>query len=145
MVDPIPTVPITFTLAYPITGAEEEEEADEEDDIAAEPEVKKSKKDFASVYNTFVATYKDMAPQSKFTFSRSHRVLEDVIYDKARTLSKKCLVHQWVLDLGDEDVSSWFTGPGELDELLGRLVPLPESDKVFVASMARFADVCASI
>lgn len=130
-------------MAYPITDAEEEQ--NQGDDIATEPEVKKSKKDFPSVYNTFVATYKDMTPQSKFTFSRSRRILEDVIYDNARTLSKKSLVHQWVLDLGDEDILSWFTRPGELDELLGRLIPLPESDKVFVASMARFADVCASI
>lgn len=148
-VNSIPAVQ-SHSLAYPITDAEEEgegeEEEEEEHDIAAaEPEVKKSKKDFTSVYNTFVATYKDMTPQSKFTFSRSHRVLEDVIYDNARTLSKKCLVHQWVLDFGDRDVLSWFTGPGELDELLDRLIPLPESDKVFVASMARFADVCASI
>lgn len=139
-----PTVPIS--PAYPITEAgEEEEEEEEENEIAAEPEVKKSKNDFTSIYNTFVATYKAMTPQSKFVFSHSGRVLEDIIYDNVRTLSKKSPAHQWVLDLSDEDVLSWFSKPGELDELRSRIIPLPESDNVFVASMARFADVCAPI
>lgn len=127
-----------ITSAYPIVETEE-------DEIAAEPEVKKSKNDFTSVYNAFVATYKAMTPESKFVFSHSGRVLEDVIYDNARTLSKKGPVHQWVLDLGDEDVLSWFSKPGELDELRSRIIPLPDPDKVFVASMARFADVCTDI
>lgn len=82
-----------------------------------------------------------MSTESKYVFSCSGRVLEDVIFQNASALTTKDPVHLWVIDFDDIVVTSWFELK-ELGELRGRTMPLPEADKTFLSSMARFSLVC---
>lgn len=113
------------------------------EDIAPESEIIQNHDTFTEVYNKFVATYECMSSASKFVFSESHRILEDLIFENASNLKVENSAHLWVIDLCDDLVTSWFL-PTELDELRRSTLPLPETDKLFVASMARFSRVCIS-
>lgn len=126
-------------------GAEGEHGEDEYgESVAAASQIKQSHDTFTEVYNKFVATYKNIPTTSKFVFSISRRTLEDVIFENASVLTMESSVHLWVIDLGDDIVTDWFL-PTELDELRSLTLSLPETDKVFAASMARFSLVCFSL
>ncbi|KAH0608083.1 uncharacterized protein H6S33_002135 [Morchella sextelata] len=89
-------------------------------------------------YKEFVAAYKAMTDESKFVFSETGRVLEDVMFENASVLTEKHTAHLWVVDLDHPVVTSWFQ-PKELEELRNQMLPMPELDEPFLASMARFS------
>lgn len=91
-------------------------------------------------YKEFVAAYKAMTDESKFVFSETGRVLEDVMFENASVLTEKHTAHLWVVDLDHPVVTSWFQ-PKELEELRNQMLPMPELDEPFLASMARFSHV----
>lgn len=91
-------------------------------------------------YKEFVAAYKAMTEESKFVFSETGRVLEDVIFENASVLTEKNIAHLWVVDMDHPVVTSWFR-PEELEELRNQMLPMPELDEPFLESMARFSHV----
>ncbi|KAI5850384.1 hypothetical protein DFP73DRAFT_591242 [Morchella snyderi] len=89
-------------------------------------------------YKEFVAAYKSIPEESKFVFSETGRVLEDVVFENASVLTEKHTAHLWVVDLDHPVVTSWFRQK-ELEELRDQMLPMPELDEPFLASMARFS------